>query len=162
MIRWETIIEFKCLDSSFPKLILSLKLDKRFPFEQFEATVSQSTVQDRPPLLIKRTRTPHRSRQAGMLRVGSKQHYSGSCRRAIIGVPWCLRRLSIFSNCLNMLLTNKSPQAKHAETDPRHGTPTRAHFQLPELQNNTLYDQFSEFQFTTRQIEGLETPYLNA
>ena len=33
-------------------------------------------------------------------------------------------------NC--MCLTNESPQAKHAETDPRHGTPTMAHFQPPD------------------------------
>ena len=56
---------------------------------------------------------------------------SGSCRCVIIGVPWCLRRLSPFSTFMNMFLTNKSPQAKHAETDPRHGTPTAAHFQPP-------------------------------
>ena len=28
--------------------------------------------------------------------------------------------------CFVMFLTNKSPQAKHAETDPRNGTPTMA------------------------------------
>ena len=27
----------------------------------------------------------------------------------------------------------KTPQAKHAETDPCHGTPTMAHFQPPEV-----------------------------
>ena len=43
-------------------------------------------------------------------------HYSGSCRCAIIGVPWCLRRLSLFSTFLHMFLTNRSPQAKHAAT----------------------------------------------
>ena len=37
-----------------------------------------------------------------------------------------------FQHFLNMCLTNRSPQAKHAETDPRHGTPTMAHFQPPE------------------------------
>ena len=42
----------------------------------------------------------------------------GSCRCAIIGVLWCLRRLSLFSTRLNMFLTSKSPQAKHAKTDP--------------------------------------------
>ena len=52
--------------------------------------------------------------------------------QAIVGVPWGLRRLSLFSTCWNMCLTNKSPQAKHAETDPCHGTPAMAHFQLPE------------------------------
>ena len=53
---------------------------------------------------------------------------SGSCRCAIIGVPWCLRRLSLFSTFISILMTNNSPQAKHAETDPRHGTPAMAHF----------------------------------
>ena len=32
----------------------------------------------------------------------------GGCGRAVIGVPWCLRRLGLFSTCLHML-TNKSP-----------------------------------------------------
>ena len=58
--------------------------------------------------------------------------YSGSCRCAIIGVPWCLGRLSLFGTCLNNVLTSKPLQAKHAETDPQHGTPTMAHFQPPE------------------------------
>ena len=57
---------------------------------------------------------------------------SGSCRCAIIVVPWCLRSLSLSSMFLNMFLTKTSPQAKHAETDPRHGTPTMAHFQPPD------------------------------
>ena len=47
------------------------------------------------------------------------------------------RWIFIFVNCLNMLLTSKSPQARHAETDPRHGTPTMAHFQPPAT--GTLY-----------------------
>ena len=54
------------------------------------------------------------------------------CRCAIIGVPWRLRRLGLFGTCSNVFLTNKPPQAKHAETDPRHGTPTMAHFQPPD------------------------------
>ena len=44
---------------------------------------------------------------------------SGSCRCAIIGVPWRLRGLSLFSICFWQGLEDK---AKHAETDPRHGT----------------------------------------
>ena len=40
---------------------------------------------------------------------------SGSCRCAIIGVPWCLRRLSLFTTCLSNIFDK---QAKHAETDP--------------------------------------------
>ena len=44
----------------------------------------------------------------------------------------CLRRPSLFSTFVSMFLTNKSHQAKHAETDPRHGTPPLAHFQPPE------------------------------
>ena len=43
---------------------------------------------------------------------------SGSRRCAVVGAPWCLRRLSPFSTFTNMSLTNKSPRAKHAETDP--------------------------------------------
>ena len=62
---------------------------------------------------------------------------SRSCRCAIMGVPWCLRMLSLFSTRLKMRLTNESPQAKHAETDPRHGTPAMAHFQPPEVENKT-------------------------
>ena len=57
---------------------------------------------------------------------------SGSCRCAIIGVPWCLRRLSLLSTCLNMSPINTPPKAKRAETDPRHGTHTMAHLQPPE------------------------------
>ena len=51
MIRLETLIELKFLNSSFFKLILLLELDKQFPVEQFEATVSQSTVPS-PPLTV--------------------------------------------------------------------------------------------------------------
>ena len=57
---------------------------------------------------------------------------SGSCRCAIIVVPWHLRMLSLLSTCLSISLTDKSPRAKRAETDPRHGTPTMAHLQPPE------------------------------
>ena len=53
---------------------------------------------------------------------------SGNCRCAITSVPWCLRRLSLFSTGVSKGLKAKSPQAKHAETDPRHGAPTMAHF----------------------------------
>jgi hypothetical protein len=58
--------------------------------------------------------------------------HSDSCRCAIIGVPWRLRRLSLFSTCMNTFSANKSPQAKHAATDPHHGTPAMAHFQPPD------------------------------
>ena len=51
MIRSEILIELKFLNSSFFELILVLKLDKQFPVEQFEATVSQSTVPS-PPLRV--------------------------------------------------------------------------------------------------------------
>ena len=57
---------------------------------------------------------------------------SASCRCAIIVVPWCLRRLSLFSICINMLFDKHITQAKHDETDPRHGTSTMAHFQPPD------------------------------
>ena len=38
----------------------------------------------------------------------------------------------IFSTFDNMLKLTTSPLARRAETDPRHGTPTMAHFQPPE------------------------------
>ena len=60
-------------------------------------------------------------------------YFSGSWRCALIGVPCRLRMLSIFSTFDNMLKLTMSPQAKRAETDPRQGTPTRAHLQPPEL-----------------------------
>ena len=46
-------------------------------------------------------------------------------------MPCRLRTLSIFST-FDMLKLTISPQAKRAETDPRQGTPTRAHLQPPE------------------------------
>ena len=39
MIRLETLIQLKYLNSSFSSLILLLKLGKQLPVEQFEATV---------------------------------------------------------------------------------------------------------------------------
>ena len=51
MIRLETLLELKLFTSSFSSFILLLKLDKQFPIEQFEATVSQSTVPS-PPLKV--------------------------------------------------------------------------------------------------------------
>ena len=47
------------------ELILVLKLDKQFPVEQFEATVSQSTVASPPPLKVGSARTCERG-GAGM------------------------------------------------------------------------------------------------
>ena len=44
IIRLETLIEVKFLDSSFLSLSSLLELDKQLPVEPFEATVSQSTV----------------------------------------------------------------------------------------------------------------------
>ena len=75
-------------------------------------------------------------RHATQRTMPSQVYRSGSCRCAMIGVPWCLRRLSLFSTFPNMFLTNKSPQAKHAETDPCHGAPrTAAHFQPPKIES---------------------------
>ena len=48
MRRLETLIELRFLNSSLSELILLFKLDKRFPVEQFEATVSQSIVRSVP------------------------------------------------------------------------------------------------------------------
>ena len=59
--------------------------------------------------------------------------HSGSCRCALIGVPCRLRTPSVFSTFDNMLKPTVSPQAKRAETDCRQGTPTRAHFQPPDV-----------------------------
>ena len=50
MIRLETLIELKSLDSSFYELVLLLKFDKQLPVERFEAAVSQSAVPS-PPLI---------------------------------------------------------------------------------------------------------------
>ena len=50
MIRLETLIELKFLDSSFFfGVLLVLKSDKQSSIEQFEPTVSQSTVSSLPP-----------------------------------------------------------------------------------------------------------------
>ena len=57
MIRLETLIEFKfsiravraqIVQFDFVEFIILLKLDKRFPVEQFEAAVPQSTVPSPP------------------------------------------------------------------------------------------------------------------
>ena len=47
MIRLQTRIELKFLNSCFERILL-LKLDKQLRVEQFEATVSQSTVTSPP------------------------------------------------------------------------------------------------------------------
>ena len=47
----ESLIELKFLKFDVFELILSLKLDKQFSIEQFEAAISQSTVHS-PPLFI--------------------------------------------------------------------------------------------------------------
>ena len=66
---------------------------------------------------------------------------SASVYQAVAGVPSLNHRRAMVSQKAQPfqhfykhynMWTNKSPQAKHAETDPRHGTPTRAHFRPPE------------------------------
>ena len=57
-------------------------------------------------------------------KVGVPRWKSGSCRCAIIGVPWYLRRISPFSTFDNMMKLTMSPQAKRAEADHHQGTPT--------------------------------------
>ena len=42
---------------------------------------------------------PTKKFDSKLLKRCTKKFYSGSCRCAIIGVPWCLRRLSLFSTC---------------------------------------------------------------
>ena len=49
MMRLETLIQLKFLNSSFSSLSSLLKLNKQFPVEQFEAAVSQSAVPSPPP-----------------------------------------------------------------------------------------------------------------
>ena len=44
MIQLETLIELKIVNFELFEFILLLELDKQFPVEQSEATVSQSTV----------------------------------------------------------------------------------------------------------------------
>ena len=51
MIRWETLIELNVYQFELFELILLLKLDRRFPVQQFEPTVSQSAVPS-PPLQV--------------------------------------------------------------------------------------------------------------
>ena len=65
--------------------------------------------------------------------LGARPGYSCSRRCALIGVPCCLGTLSIFSAFDNILKLTIAPQAKSAETNPRQGTPMRAHLQLPEI-----------------------------
>ena len=48
MTRLETLIELKFLNSRCFELVLLLKLNKQFPVEQVEATVSQSTLPSPP------------------------------------------------------------------------------------------------------------------
>ena len=52
MIRLETLIELKFLNSCFFELVLLLRFDRQFPVELFEATVSQSTVASPPSLVL--------------------------------------------------------------------------------------------------------------
>ena len=49
MMRLETLIELKCLISSFSSFLFLSKLDKQFSVERFDAAVSQPTVSS-PPL----------------------------------------------------------------------------------------------------------------
>ena len=65
---------------------------------------------------------------AAAARASELKGVSGSCRCAIVGVPWRLRRLSLFGTFSSTSLADKSPQARHLEADPRHGTPAMAHF----------------------------------
>ena len=62
------------------------------------------------------------------------QFVPSSCRCALVCVPWCLGRLSLFSTCccFRKGLKTTSPQAKHSETDPRHAISMTAHLPPPE------------------------------
>ena len=60
-----------------------------------------------------------------------------------------------------MCFTNISPQAKHAETDPRHGMPAIAHFQQPERASFMcgLYYSFNNLRFKqTLTINDVPSP----
>ena len=48
-------------------------------------------------------------------------------------------KAGLFGTCKNMSLAIKSSQAKHAETDPRHGTPTTARSQPPEASDSAVW-----------------------
>ena len=61
MTQLETLIELDIFQFELFELILSLKLDKRLPVEQFEATVSQSTVPS--PLLVRKVNPTCRARR---------------------------------------------------------------------------------------------------
>ena len=62
MIRLETLVELS-------ELILSLKLDNQFPIEQFEATVSQSTVPSPPLRNVNRLRLAARRLAEGTTQI---------------------------------------------------------------------------------------------
>ena len=80
-----------------------------------------------------RPRRSRKSRRGAARRVlDPPSPESGSRRCALIGVPCRLRMLSVFGMFDDMLRLTISPQATRAETDPRQGTPTRAHFQRPD------------------------------
>ena len=82
--------------------------------------------------------------------------HSGGCRCAIIGVPRCLRTLSLFSTSFKhvfakqITLHGTAYKAKHAETDPCHGTPAMAHhFQPPDSSYNN-----APMERSVRQLAG--------
>ena len=90
------------------------------------------------------------ARQPASLQPASSQPPSGSCRYALIGEPCRLRMHSIFGTFDNMSKLSISPQAKRAETDPRQGTPTRAHMQPPRRDDtvgNPHRAQIVQFEF---------------
>ena len=112
-MRLESLITLKLFNSSLSELFLLFKLDKQFSIERFEPIVSQSTVPS--PLLVSYRivlRSTVRSHPASF----SAPRRAGSCRCAIIRVPWCLRRLSTFLNCFERVFGKQIPHAKHAET----------------------------------------------
>ena len=57
-------------------------------------------------------------------------------------MPCCLRMPSIFSTFDNRLKLTISLQAKRAETEPRQGTPTRAHLQPPDYRFDSVRTSF--------------------
>ena len=64
----------------------------------------------------------------------------------VVGVPshacHAVSEGSAFSALVQAVcLTNTSPQAKHAEFDPCHGTPTMARFQSPEYDGKFNFER---------------------
>ena len=85
MMRLETLIELKYSQFELFEFIPLLNLDKLFPVEQFEATVSQSTAPSPPPKGALQGRrllppqAPHRRRRGAQGEPLVKRYLSNAC-----------------------------------------------------------------------------------